>query len=177
MQWQGQSGGEIDMQKQYEMYWCDYYYVLGVRINADPEVVKSAYKALARKSHSDVTANATDQRMKVLNEAWEILSNEQSKAEYDKAWMERYNKRFNAKTEEKQASKATGKAGGQSRQSPKSEGEASKTRNTADSENTARTKRSKGPRTPAPAKVPTLIKARRPGLSLIPNMKTQIINW
>jgi len=131
------------MQLQYELNWCDYYAALGVRINAEPEVVKAAYTALAKKVHPDATGNGGDQRMKVLNEAREILSNPQLKAEYDKAWMERYNKRFNAKTENKQESKTTGSSSGQPRQSPKSEGPTPKARRTADSPSNGRKSGSK----------------------------------
>jgi curved DNA-binding protein CbpA len=127
------------MQKQYELTWRDYYYDLGVRINSEPEVVKAAYNALAKKVHPDTSGNKDDQRMKVLNEAREILFNPQFKSEYDKVWMERYNKRYKGKTEAKQEEAA----GEQTRQRPKSGSETPKARSTAGSQETGRASGSK----------------------------------
>jgi len=64
----------------------DYYDVLQVSSNAEPEVIDAAYRRLARKYHPDANAgpDATE-RMRELNEAYEVLSNPARRAEYDRA--------------------------------------------------------------------------------------------
>jgi hypothetical protein len=64
----------------------DYYEILQVSPNAEPEVIASAYRRLARKYHPDAYAgrDATE-RMRELNEAYEVLSDPARRAEYDRA--------------------------------------------------------------------------------------------
>jgi hypothetical protein len=66
--------------EQYELNWKNYYDILGIGPRAEPEVTKAAYIALARKYHPDT--GGSGQRMKELNEAYEILSDPQKKARY-----------------------------------------------------------------------------------------------
>jgi curved DNA-binding protein CbpA len=64
----------------------DYYDVLQVSPDAEPEVVEAAYKRLARKYHPDVNRDAMAAgRMRELNEAYEVLSDCGRRAEYDTA--------------------------------------------------------------------------------------------
>jgi len=67
--------------EQYELNWKNYYGILGVNPGVEPEVVKAAYTALARKHHPDAGGSA--QRMKEINEAYEVLSDPLKKADYD----------------------------------------------------------------------------------------------
>jgi hypothetical protein len=67
--------------EQYELNWKNYYGILGVSPGVEPEVVRAAYTALARKYHPDTGGSA--QRMKEINEAYEVLSDQQRKAWYD----------------------------------------------------------------------------------------------
>ena len=63
-----------------------YYDILQVSENASEEVIRMAYKALAKKYHPDVfdgDPKIAEQKMKELNEAYEVLSNEQKRMEYD----------------------------------------------------------------------------------------------
>lgn len=63
---------------------ADFYEILQVSPNAEPEVIESAYRRLARKYHPDVNPSPdAEARMKEINEAYEILSDPQKRAMYD----------------------------------------------------------------------------------------------
>ena len=65
----------------------DYYKILDIPESSTAEDIKSAYRHLARKWHPDVAGNSPDiiARFKEINEAYEILSDNARKANYDKA--------------------------------------------------------------------------------------------
>ena len=63
----------------------DYYEVLEVDRSASKEDLKRAYRRMARKYHPDVNhEEGADGRFKEINEAYEVLSNENSRAAYDR---------------------------------------------------------------------------------------------
>lgn len=66
----------------------DYYLVLQVQPNADPEVIKAAYRRLALKYHPDVEDSSPAQ-MQELNEAYEVLSAPDKRAAYDRWYRSR----------------------------------------------------------------------------------------
>ena len=62
----------------------DYYKILGVEPTADDKVIKTAYRKLARKYHPDVSKETgAEDKFKEANEAYEVLSNAEKRAEYD----------------------------------------------------------------------------------------------
>ncbi len=62
----------------------DYYNIIQVAPQADKEVIEAAYRRLAAKYHPDVdhTPGATE-RMKLLNAAYEVLSDPVKRRTYD----------------------------------------------------------------------------------------------
>ena len=63
----------------------DYYQVLGVDRGASKEDLKKAYRRKARQYHPDVNnESGSDERFKEINEAYEVLSNESTRAAYDR---------------------------------------------------------------------------------------------
>lgn len=62
----------------------NYYEILEVDKNASEEVIEKAYKTLAKKYHPDLQNNSNCQdKMCKINEAYEILSNDFKRREYD----------------------------------------------------------------------------------------------
>ena len=73
----------------------DYYAILGVKPTDDLKTIKTAYRRLARKYHPDVSKeNDAEARFKDLAEAWEVLKDEQKRAEYDELWAHRNDPHF-----------------------------------------------------------------------------------
>ncbi|MCL5997332.1 MAG: molecular chaperone DnaJ [Chloroflexi bacterium] len=63
----------------------DYYEVLGVPRDAGADDIKKAFRKLARQYHPDVNKEpAAEAKFKEINEAYEILSDEQKRAAYDR---------------------------------------------------------------------------------------------
>lgn len=61
----------------------DYYEVLGVDDDASPQVIKVAYRTLAKSCHPDFLGAQGHNICILLNEAYSVLSNAQSRATYD----------------------------------------------------------------------------------------------
>ena len=63
----------------------DYYEVLGVAKGSPPDELKKAYRQMARKYHPDVSDDPqAESKFKEVNEAYEILSDEQKRGMYDR---------------------------------------------------------------------------------------------
>jgi len=66
------------------MQYKDYYEILGVNRNSTQAEIKTAYRKLARKLHPDVNkTKEAEQKFKDLNEAYEVLSDEEKRQRYD----------------------------------------------------------------------------------------------
>lgn len=62
----------------------DYYKTLGLSKGASNEEIKKAYKNLAKKYHPDINkANDAAEKFKEINEAYEVLSNDKKRSNYD----------------------------------------------------------------------------------------------
>lgn len=68
----------------------DYYNILGVEKTATQDEIKSAYRKLAKKYHPDLNPNNPEatEKMKEINEAYEILGNEEKRGKYDRGEMD-----------------------------------------------------------------------------------------
>lgn len=65
----------------------DYYATLGVDRSASAKDIKRAYRKLAQQYHPDTSSGDTDSetRFKEVNEAYSVLSEDKTRAEYDQA--------------------------------------------------------------------------------------------
>jgi len=65
----------------------DYYAVLGVSKDASASEIKKAYRKLAREFHPDANAGdgAAEERFKEISEAYDVLSDQTKRREYDEA--------------------------------------------------------------------------------------------
>lgn len=65
----------------------NYYKILEVDKDASPEVIEKAYKALAKKYHPDLQESnmrqSAEEKLKLINEAYDVLSNPILRAKYD----------------------------------------------------------------------------------------------
>ena len=62
----------------------NYYEILEVDKKASEEIIEKAYKTLAKRYHPDVKdAKSSEEKMKVINEAYSILSDKEKRIIYD----------------------------------------------------------------------------------------------
>lgn len=60
----------------------NYYELLEVNLNSSPEVIRASYKALSKKYHPDNYGD-DGSMMKMLNEAYDVLSDLEKRKKYD----------------------------------------------------------------------------------------------
>ncbi len=68
------------------MDYKDYYSILGVKKGADEKEIRAAYRKLARRYHPDVNPGdpTAEARFKEINEAYQVLSDSEKRAKYDR---------------------------------------------------------------------------------------------
>ena len=66
----------------------DYYEILQVHPSAEPEVIEAAYRKLAGKYHPDRNP-ATQEKMKKINIAHDVLSDPEKRKCYDAEWLQK----------------------------------------------------------------------------------------
>jgi curved DNA-binding protein CbpA len=70
------------LKENWEIHWKDYYTILQIHPLAEPEVVKAAYIKLANKYAPDKNPNTAPDKIRNLNEAYEIISNLEKRERY-----------------------------------------------------------------------------------------------
>jgi curved DNA-binding protein CbpA len=61
----------------------DYYELLQISPNAEPETVHRVYRLLAQQVHPDNTGTGNAERFRAVNEAYTVLSDPEKRAKYD----------------------------------------------------------------------------------------------
>src|SRR5277367_5638904 len=61
----------------------DYYNILGIGKSASEDDIKKAYRKLAHQYHPDKTGG-DDKKFKEINEAYQVLSDKNKRAQYDR---------------------------------------------------------------------------------------------
>jgi curved DNA-binding protein CbpA len=61
----------------------DYYEVLQVSSNAEPETIQRVYRLLAQRFHPDNKETGSESRFRVIHEAYSVLSDPEKRAGYD----------------------------------------------------------------------------------------------
>ncbi len=84
----------------------DYYVILGIEPTTDLETIRKAYRKCAKKYHPDVNKDIPEDAMKKVNEAYEILKDQQSCDEYFIKYMKFKSKQEKEKEEKRKAEEA-----------------------------------------------------------------------
>lgn len=65
----------------------NYYDILQINKNASQEIIEKAYKVLVKKYHPDLQEDGLKQeyeeKLKLINEAYEVLADEEKRKQYD----------------------------------------------------------------------------------------------
>ncbi len=61
----------------------DYYEVLQVSVNAEPDTINRVYRLLAQRFHPDNSETGSDAKFRQIHEAYSVLSDPEKRARYD----------------------------------------------------------------------------------------------
>src|SRR5262245_43295436 len=76
------------MTEQWELAWSDYYEILQISCNAEPEVIEAAFRKLASKYHPDCSS-VDEARMNRIHDAHDVLRDPTARSRYDVAYRKR----------------------------------------------------------------------------------------
>jgi len=62
----------------------NYYDIIGVSKDSDPDEIKKKFRELAKKTHPDKTKEDSENKMAELNKAYEVLSDKELREKYDR---------------------------------------------------------------------------------------------
>ena len=72
----------------------DYYEVLQVSSNAEPDTIQRVYRLLAQRFHPDNRDSGNDARFREIHEAYTVLSDPEKRARYDIHYQQRRQERW-----------------------------------------------------------------------------------
>lgn len=73
---------------------ADYYELLQISVNAEPETIHRVYRLLAQRYHPDNNATGNAERFRALHEAYAVLSDPARRAQYDVVYHARKQDRW-----------------------------------------------------------------------------------
>jgi curved DNA-binding protein len=86
----GPSGGDPTLD------YLDYYEVLQISPNAEPETIHRVYRLLAQQVHPDNRETGDEERFRLIHQAYLTLSDPEKRARYDLSYHEARNTRWRA---------------------------------------------------------------------------------
>ena len=81
----------------------DYYEILQISANAEPETVHRVYRLLAQRFHPDNAETGNESRFRLISEAYQVLSDTEQRAKYDVFHTRRQQERWRLVTAGAQA--------------------------------------------------------------------------
>ena len=90
----GQDGSGVTDHRTGDAEQIDYYETLQISVNAEPETIHRVYRLLAQRLHPDNQETGNAERFRQLHEAYIVLSDPETRAQYDLTYHSRRQTRF-----------------------------------------------------------------------------------